>query len=146
MRWKFFLSASKIKSLLLHVQTDLQFLGWLFKEKNKRKVSACFFEIIVIINIAPEAVTEFLFSFSSLQLVDFCLCFSAIGWFIQGMYHSHLIEKYSGSQAASCKHSQGQIVSTQYRPLKRIIGLLKNFQTQKWFHRSKQKLLFRFFY
>ncbi len=54
---------------------------FLIKEKkNKRKVSACFFEIIVILNIVQEAVSEFLFSFSSLQLVDLCLCFSAIGW------------------------------------------------------------------
>jgi hypothetical protein len=60
-----------------------KFLGHHFKEKNEWKASACFFEnvYLLILNIAPEAVSENMSSFSPQPLVDFRLCFSVIGQF-----------------------------------------------------------------
>ncbi len=55
----------------------LKFLGHLFTEKNKWKVSACFFENIYVLvpNIFQVAASEFMSSFSTQPLVDFRLCF-----------------------------------------------------------------------
>jgi hypothetical protein len=54
-----------------------KFLICPFKEKNKNEVSSCFFKKnLLILNSVPEATSEFLYSFSSLPLVDFRLCFS----------------------------------------------------------------------
>jgi hypothetical protein len=49
----------------------------------------------LILNVVPEAASEFMSSFSSLPLVDFRLCYSAIG---------QLPEKFSFLYA-SCLHA-----------------------------------------
>jgi hypothetical protein len=49
------------------------------------------------------------------------------------------MEQYSGSQAASCKHSQGQIVAVQYRVSEKDYRITENiFKISRKFHRSKQ--------
>jgi hypothetical protein len=65
------------------------------------------------VDFFPEASSEFLSNFSSLLLVNFTLCFSAIGRFspVYSTYHSRLPEKFSAPQAVSCKQSQDQIAS-----------------------------------
>ncbi len=61
----------------------------------------------LILNVVPEAASEFMSSFSSLPLVDFRLCFSAIGNFFQCIYHSQLPEQFAFLYA-SCMHAEGQ--------------------------------------
>ncbi len=92
-----------------------KFLGNHVKEKNEWNVSACFFENIYLLvkNIVSEAVSEFMSSFSPQPLVDFRLCFSVIGLFTPTFVSQPAPELLSGSQAASCKHYQGQIAAVE---------------------------------
>ncbi len=72
------LKASKIKPVLsLHAQPVFKFSSCLFKEKNKWKVSVCFFENTL--------------SFQKLfQIVDFRLCSLLLVDFLQCTHHSRL--------------------------------------------------------
>ncbi len=64
------------------------------------------FENTDIENIDPEEASKFLFNFSFLQYIKFCLYFSAIGTIL-------------GSQTASSNHFQSQIVAV--GSMKRVI-------------------------
>jgi hypothetical protein len=79
-------------------------------------------------------------SFSSTTLVDFSLCFLLLVDFLQCTLHSQLPTQFYESQAASCKHSHGQIDAV--GPLKRVTTSI--FKTNKSCHRSKQKLILIF--
>jgi len=66
-------------------------------------------------------------SFSSTTLVDFSLCFLLLVDFLQCTLHSQLPTQFYESQAASCKHSHGQIDAV--GPLKRVTTSI--FKTNK---------------
>jgi hypothetical protein len=95
-----FLMSLKLNQYLsLHAQLVYTFLGCLFQEKYKRKVSACFFETLtnskycsgsrIRISVHLSSLSLADFFFASLLLVDFLQC--------------------TRTQAAFSKHSQDQI-------------------------------------
>jgi hypothetical protein len=92
-----------------------KFFGFHFEEKLNGKFLLTSLKTLPnsTVDFFPEAASEFLSSFSSLPLVNFTPCFSAIGRFspVYSTYHSRLPEKFSAPQAVSCKHSQDQIAS-----------------------------------
>jgi hypothetical protein len=78
----------KVKLVLsFHAQKVCTFLGRLLKVKYK------FWKHL---NIVPYVALKFLCSFSYLSLVNFRLCFSAIGQFLRWLYHSYLPEQFLG--------------------------------------------------
>jgi hypothetical protein len=65
---------------VLSLQAVYTFVGSLFLyRKINGKFLFAYLNTLINSNSVPEAATEFLSGFSSLPLVDFHLCFSAIG-------------------------------------------------------------------
>ncbi len=115
----------------------LKKLGMVFKFqdcllKREKKILLASLKTIIL-NVVPEAASEFMSSFSSLPLVDFRLCFSAIGHFFQCIYHSQ-------NNLPSC-----MLPVCMLRVKIAPVGCLKRisegiFRIRKKFHRKKQKI------